>query len=175
MRPALALIASLLVCGGWGIAPPAAAQEGAAEFEGLPEGFGREAAYFTCRACHSLKQFTEQRMERGDWDAAIARMVDENGMAEPEPWARTTILAYLSTHFGMGTEDFEGLPEGLGREDVYYTCTACHSIRTVTQQKLDRDIWEETLDWMVEEQGMPELDPADRTLILDYLATYLAP
>jgi hypothetical protein len=35
--------------------------------------------------------------------------------------------------------------------------------------------WDAAVARMVEEQGMPERDSADRTLILDYLATYLAP
>ena len=44
----------------------------------------------------------------------------------------------------------------------------------VSQQRLARDIWEETLDWMVEEQGMDELDHDERAEILDYLSTYLS-
>ena len=37
---------------------------------------------------------------------------------------------------------------------------------------LDRASWEETLDWMVEEQGMPPLDAESQVLVLDYLATH---
>ncbi len=54
---------------------------------------------------------------------------------------------------------------------MYDTCRACHSPRQFNQQRMDRD---ETLDWMVEEQDMPELDPEARELILDYLGTYLS-
>jgi len=43
----------------------------------------------------------------------------------------------------------------------------------VTQQGMSRDRWDETLEWMVEEQGMSEIeDAATRNLILDYLATH---
>jgi len=69
-------------------------------------------------------------------------------------------------------DDYAGLPEGLGREEVFYTCQACHSLKMVTQQGLSHEGWDETLDWMVEEQGMDELDDSTRKLILDYLATY---
>jgi len=47
--------------------------------------------------------------------------------------------------------------------------SACHSLRLVVQQRLDRASWDETLDWMIEEEGMPVLEPNDRTVILVYL------
>lgn len=61
-------------------------------------------------------------------------------------------------------------PLGPGREDTGYLCGACHSLAIVKQQGLKREDWDELLDWMVEEQGMDELEAADRELILDYLA-----
>ena len=73
-----------------------------------------------------------------------------------------------------GAEGFGGLPPGPGREEVYYTCAACHSIKLVVQQRLDRDFWDETLDYMVKEQAMPKLEADERTVILDYLSTYLS-
>lgn len=68
--------------------------------------------------------------------------------------------------------DYGGLPEGPGREMVFGLCQACHSLAIVKQQGLDRESWDETLVWMVEEQGMPQLDPKNRKLILDYLTTH---
>ena len=67
----------------------------------------------------------------------------------------------------------EGLPPGVGRDLVLSTCSACHSIRLVAQQRLSREAWDETLDWMVSEQGMPRLGTRDRQLILRYLSTHL--
>jgi hypothetical protein len=43
----------------------------------------------------------------------------------------------------------------------------------VAQQRLSRDVWDETLVWMVEEQGMAEPESAERETILAFLATYL--
>ena len=71
-----------------------------------------------------------------------------------------------------GADEWDGLPEDPGREEVFGLCGACHSLMIVKQQGLDRDAWEETLVWMVEEQGMPELDPETWSLVLDYLARH---
>lgn len=74
----------------------------------------------------------------------------------------------------QGQEDklLARLPEGPGREETFYLCNACHSIRLVTQQRMTRKGWDKTLVWMVEEQGMPELESDERALILDYLDTH---
>lgn len=60
-------------------------------------------------------------------------------------------------------------PRTAGWEETAYLCSACHSLAIVKQQGLTRKAWDELLDWMVEEQGMAELDPEEHTLILDYL------
>lgn len=59
-----------------------------------------------------------------------------------------------------------------GVETTYYACSACHSERIVAQQGLNRKGWEEMLVWMVEEQGMFELEDAERNEVLDYLTTH---
>ena len=175
MRLAILATAIAMLASGGLLAPASAQAPEGFDFGGLVPGPGREAVYYTCRACHSLKQFTQQRQSREDWDALIDRMVDTNGMATPEPAVRTQLLAYLSTHFGLDEEDWGGLPPGPGREEVYYGCQACHSLRIVVQQGLSRDSWDETLEWMVDEQGMPELEPEEHQLILDYLANNYGP
>ena len=67
---------------------------------------------------------------------------------------------------------WDGLPPGEGREEVHGLCSACHSLMIVKQQGLDRGSWAETLDWMVEEQGMPEQDRDTLARLLDYLAEH---
>jgi len=152
---------------------PASDEQGP-RYGGLPEGDGREAVYFTCRACHALDQFTDRTLPRDEWDALLDEMVAKNGMAAPEPWARRLILDYLGTHFGPTQEEgWAGLPPGPGREEVYYTCNACHSLKLVKQQGLSRSRWDDTLNWMIEEQGMDAFDDvAVRERILDYLAEH---
>ena len=170
-----------MLAGGGALSPAALTAEPAsapteagslADYGGLPEGPGRAAVYFNCTACHSLKQFVQQRMARDEWDQLLDWMVEKNKMHPMEPWARRQVLNYLATHFGEDEEDWQDLPAGPGREEVFYVCQACHSLAIVKQQGLDRASWDETLVWMVEEQEMEPLDANDRTLVLDYLATH---
>lgn len=72
-------------------------------------------------------------------------------------------------------DEYLGLPGAPGREEVVAYCAACHSLKLVVQQGLDRERWDELLVWMVKEHGMPELDPSDRKLVLDYLAEHVGP
>ncbi|MGO1118337.1 hypothetical protein ACTL6U_06520 [Rhodovibrionaceae bacterium A322] len=67
-----------------------------------------------------------------------------------------------------------GLPPDTGRDEVEIYCSACHSLRLVVQQGLDRDGWEETITWMIDEQEMEEMEPEDHKLVLDYLAKHVS-
>jgi hypothetical protein len=96
----------------------------------------------------------------------------------PRRWSRLLAVAgaivLLAAPVSADSDDeYEGLPPGIGRDEVYGYCGACHSVRLVIQQGLSRESWDETLDWMVEEQGMGELDDETRSLILNYLSEHL--
>lgn len=69
-------------------------------------------------------------------------------------------------------DEWQGLPEGPGREEVFYVCQACHSLAIVQQQGLDRESWDEVLKWMVAEQEMEPLEAEPRKLVLDYLTKH---
>jgi mono/diheme cytochrome c family protein len=72
-------------------------------------------------------------------------------------------------------EQIEDLPEGQGRDETFGLCTACHGYRLVSNQGMTRDKWDETMTWMTERHGMPDIQGADRDLILDYLAAHHPP
>lgn len=151
----------------------------AEDYEGLPDDLGREAVYFNCTACHSIRLVTQQHLSRDEWNKLLTWMVETNGMEPLKPWARTRVLNYLATHFGPQEQqdDFMGLRPGPqeGREIVFYTCQACHSLTTVTQQGLDRRGWDATLTMMTDANGMPPLDPEERAAVLNYLAAAYGP
>lgn len=93
-----------------------------------------------------------------------------------QPLLRATMIAATCALAALTARADEGeygvLHVAPGVEETYYACTACHSEMIVAQQGLSRPHWDELLDWMVEEQGMNELDPEERETILDYLAEH---
>ena len=64
-----------------------------------------------------------------------------------------------------------GLIMAPGWELVNAQCNACHSSLIIPQNSGDRTFWRETIQWMVDTQGLWDLsetwDP-----VLDYLSTY---
>ncbi len=90
------------------------------------------------------------------------------------------LLLYLSVgaclsflpHQAVADDFGEDWPRTEGYEEVGYFCGACHSLAIVKQQGLSRAHWDELFDWMIEEQDMPELEPEEREVFLDYLARH---
>jgi len=85
------------------------------------------------------------------------------------------VLALFAAAPGAAASGDDLLPAGAGRDEVAVICDGCHSLKLVAQQGLDRDSWDETLDWMIAEQGMAALDSETRVLVLDYLAAHFGP
>lgn len=82
------------------------------------------------------------------------------------------VLVAASTGSGIPNEYF-GLPDDTGREEVMAYCGACHSMKLVAQQGLTRADWADVLVEMYEEQDMEVLEKEDAKLILDYLAKHV--
>jgi hypothetical protein len=70
-------------------------------------------------------------------------------------------------------ESPEDFPEGPGRDDTFYSCTACHGFKLIAQQGMNRRQWEESIEQMIARHNMAPLEDKDRKIVLDYLeATY---
>lgn len=69
----------------------------------------------------------------------------------------------------------EDLPDGQGRDLTFYTCTACHGVALIKAQGLTRDLWDSTIDLMLEKHRMPPVKTAERAEILDYLSQQFPP
>ena len=72
-------------------------------------------------------------------------------------------------------ENPEEFPAGAGRDDTFYTCTACHNFKLVAQQGMSRRQWDETITLMNEKHGMPKLEGKERETVLNYLEAAYPP
>ena len=88
--------------------------------------------------------------------------------------AFAAILLAPSSSFAQ-EETPETLPDFPGRDETFGYCIACHSMKVVGRQGMDRARWDETLNWMTEKHSMPEPDPEMRKTLLDYLAQAFPP
>ncbi|MDF2152253.1 c-type cytochrome [Vibrio sp. CAU 1672] len=136
------------------------------------------------------------KQHQGKWDgerldrflASPADFAPGTKMVFPgvkDPGARAAIIVWLASKNPSPPNwvtQAEGMPvrsvgEGIltpgeNMELVAAVCSACHSLYLVTQQGLSKESWDETLQWMVDEQGMDELDADKREAVLIYLSTY---
>ena len=67
-----------------------------------------------------------------------------------------------------------GLIMGKNWEYVQLQCTTCHSAAIITQSRMSRETWKDTIRWMQKTQGLWPLGESE-ALILDYLSTYYKP
>ena len=153
-----------------------------------PAGIGPHLADILNRPVASVKGFDYSavfQMLGGRWDRARLDAFLTNPqtyapgtkMIYPgvvKPADRKALIDYLADPKSPPPAQHGRLPPGPGAVLTYQKCTACHSELIVMQQGLSRPRWEEMLEWMVEEQGMPVLSADDRQIILSYLTTHFS-
>ncbi len=67
-----------------------------------------------------------------------------------------------------------GLVAREGYQETIRHCTACHSAQLLTQNRLDKDGWVETIRWMQETQNLWDLG-TNEEIIINYLTTNYPP
>ena len=67
------------------------------------------------------------------------------------------------------------LPEGPGKELVAANCGACHSLRLVVANRMDREKWLDAIRWMQAKHNLWSFPPSVEKQILDYLSSALSP
>ncbi len=83
--------------------------------------------------------------------------------------------AQQSSPFTPRDENPEDFPAGAGRDDTFYSCTACHGFKLIAQQGMNRRQWEDSINLMVTKHTMPPLDAKTRETVLNYLEATFPP
>jgi mono/diheme cytochrome c family protein len=85
------------------------------------------------------------------------------------------VATAAAQNFTPREESPEDFPAAAGRDETFYTCTACHNFRLVAAQGMNRRQWNESIDLMVSRHGMPAPDDKEREALLTYLETAFPP
>jgi mono/diheme cytochrome c family protein len=72
-------------------------------------------------------------------------------------------------------ESPEDFPAGQGRDETFYTCTACHGFKLIASQGMNRRQWDDSINWMMEKHRMPPLEAKEREIVLNYLEATFPP
>ena len=87
------------------------------------------------------------------------------------PIALLVPLQSMAGETNYPVDPVSGLKMAPGWELVNRQCNACHTSLIIPQNHADRDGWKETIQWMIDTQGLWDLsetwDP-----VLTYLSTY---
>lgn len=84
------------------------------------------------------------------------------------------LLSFSLSVMSERLDNDTGLVIDKGLELVKGHCTACHSAKLVSQNRMTRDSWLETIRWMQKSQGLWSLGEAEGG-ILDYLERHYSP
>lgn len=83
--------------------------------------------------------------------------------------------ATSQTAFTPRDENPEEFAAGPGRDETFYTCTACHNFKLVAAQGLSRAGWDDSINLMIRRHNMPPPEPKDREVLLNYLEAAYPP
>ena len=84
------------------------------------------------------------------------------------------ILLFSQLAVSKDVDKETGLINGTGLNQVKAHCTACHSAKLVSQNRMTRSGWLETIRWMQKTQGLWPLGSSEEA-ILNYLEKNYSP
>lgn len=104
------------------------------------------------------------------WSGAIQFEAGYDALDPAAGGAGASTQASVTAHGFDPSDEYWGLPRNEGYQEVASFCAACHSLQLVMQQSRSERRWNELIDRMISQQGMPAPSPQDRERIARYLA-----
>ncbi len=85
--------------------------------------------------------------------------------------ALTGVFTPVSATEQYPVDEVTGLIMAPGWEMVKAQCNACHTSHIIPQNPGNREVWRDTIQWMIDTQGLWDLNDTWEP-VLDYLSTY---
>lgn len=98
-----------------------------------------------CQDCHSVRVIQVQAMDAEGWTKRITQEIEKGAKLSKEDVP--TLVEYLVRTHGP-------MPDGPGKEVILNTCTLCHDLYRIKENRRSPEEWEELLVSMLNE-GAP--------------------
>jgi cytochrome c5 len=98
-----------------------------------------------CQDCHNVRVIQVQAMDADGWTKRVSQEIDKGAKVAKENVP--TLVNYLVRTHGP-------LPDGPGKEIFLNTCTQCHDLFRIKENRRSPEEWEETLISMLNEGAM---------------------
>lgn len=161
--------------------------------QSLPEGEGKELILGTCTQCHNLAPVVLQRKSAAGWEHTVRDMVSRGAQIharEIEP-----IVSYLAQHFGpealpLATSSEKqaaplavtakseqsavaALPEGPAKALILRSCTECHGLDRITDNRKTEAGWQASVKDMIRLGAKLTLE--EMAVMVAYLVAHFGP
>ena len=95
-----------------------------------------------CQDCHSVRVIQVQAMDAQGWTKRISQEIEKGAKLSKEDVP--TLVEYLVRTHGP-------MPDGPGKEVILNTCTQCHDLYRIKENRRSPEEWEELLVSMLNE------------------------
>jgi cytochrome c5 len=141
--------------------------------QSLPPGPGAEVLASRCVVCHESDIITSQKLSLTGWTNSVAKMIRWGSQITPQE--RDVLQPYLAMHFGPvpAVSHQPAAAADAGAATYQRACLVCHQADIISQQKLSRAGWTNSVNKMIRwGAAVPE---AEKDALIDYLAAQYPP
>ena len=136
----------------------------------LPAGPGADLMKARCMSCHESDIITSQKLSAAGWTNSVNKMVRWGAQVTTEE--RDVLVPYLAAHFAPRPVASHA-NTGTGEATYKRACLACHDADIISQQKLTRTGWTNSVNKMI--RWGATIPDADKEPLIDYLAAQFPP
>jgi cytochrome c5 len=112
-----------------------------------------------CQDCHSVRAIQVQAMDAEGWTKRVTQEIEKGAKLAKEDVP--TLVSYLVRTHGP-------MPDGPGKEVILNTCTQCHDLYRIKENRRSPEEWEELLVSMLNEGA--QLNDEEFARVHNYLS-----
>jgi len=137
----------------------------------LPEGDGKKILQADCTACHGLEDVVNSHMDKKGWEDLVQSMIGNGAAVDEKDFP--VLVSYLVKNYGPAAEGGQqaapaAAASGDGKSILENSCTSCHDLDLVQDQRLSKGEWQDLVKSMIGKGA--SVEDKDMPVLVDYLA-----